>query len=377
MSDLEEQGADETQIESSSKPEQKAKKELDEIEVMASLSASHTAELSSKFSRLDHLIGENHWLSVGTYKESLLRQQLRAVLPGRFRVDTGFSLSHMKTKEGETCKRISRQIDILGWDADQYSPLFVDGEFVVVPAHSMRCAIEVKGNLNREELKDGLHNLDYAFRSMSNYLSPPGLFTALYAYELDEASGKRVSFPATIFNQLYWLYLGNVEVRLGWRPLLNTARKQRLPWIDMVVVRGVGFVQLEFRRLNGQVLPVYVAYKLKDGAEDDTFGFMQRQLCWTLNVRQFSTATEKAAVNVPGEISAHWFERCPGQSAMVLPDPKIKVESVWGDSDSGRVEAIQQELFRARKPTVRKKKRRKTKARRIARVSGKKRGSPK
>lgn len=45
-------------------------------EEIKELSASSTNELQAAVSRLDKLLGDAHWLSVGTYKEQLLISHL-------------------------------------------------------------------------------------------------------------------------------------------------------------------------------------------------------------------------------------------------------------------------------------------------------------
>ncbi|MGL1044646.1 hypothetical protein ACSTD6_20785 [Vibrio vulnificus] len=47
---------------------------------------SYSHELQSKMKRLDGLIGRHHWLSVGEYKESILRDLLTELLPKKFEV---------------------------------------------------------------------------------------------------------------------------------------------------------------------------------------------------------------------------------------------------------------------------------------------------
>jgi hypothetical protein len=43
---------------------------------------SSNKELSSTVKRLDKLIGDNHWLSVGMYKETLLKNHCKELSPG-------------------------------------------------------------------------------------------------------------------------------------------------------------------------------------------------------------------------------------------------------------------------------------------------------
>ncbi|WP_198533055.1 DUF6602 domain-containing protein, partial [Salinivibrio kushneri] len=82
--------------------------------------SSHSYELMSKMQRLDYLIGREHWLSVGNYKEELLRSLLRNLLPKRYEVSTGFILS--LNENGEQIK--SKQQDIIVWDSNDFSAIF-------------------------------------------------------------------------------------------------------------------------------------------------------------------------------------------------------------------------------------------------------------
>lgn len=50
----------------------------------------------------------------------------------------------------------SRQLDIVIYDRIDYAPVFREGDLVVVPPASVRAAIEVKTNLNKQEIKDSI-----------------------------------------------------------------------------------------------------------------------------------------------------------------------------------------------------------------------------
>ena len=65
----------------------------DEINIFEKFLSSYNEELLSKVSRLDELIGRDHWLSVGNYKESILRSLISNILPRRYEVSTGFILA--------------------------------------------------------------------------------------------------------------------------------------------------------------------------------------------------------------------------------------------------------------------------------------------
>ncbi|HYD49002.1 MAG TPA: DUF6602 domain-containing protein [Terriglobales bacterium] len=109
---------------------------------------SWSEELLSATDRVQHLIGNNHQLTKGSYKEALLRSLLRRVLPDRFRVSTGFIY-----RWGD---QPSRQLDVIIWDAHNHSALLEEGELAILSDESVAAVIEVKSVLNRLELRDAI-----------------------------------------------------------------------------------------------------------------------------------------------------------------------------------------------------------------------------
>lgn len=127
----------------------------DDIEsMMQAFDAGFADEIKAKMDRLDRLIGGDHWLSVGAYKERLIREQLVQYVPKRYEVGTGFLMANV---DGQ--RVLSRQIDLLIWDSSRHSPFFRDGEFVILPPEACRAAIEVKGHVNKQQLVEGITNL--------------------------------------------------------------------------------------------------------------------------------------------------------------------------------------------------------------------------
>lgn len=124
------------------------------------------SEFSSKLDRLSQIIGTSHELSVGEYKESLLKGCLRNFLPSRYSIGTGFIVfindSHelkelhpnntdiLNLKSHST----SHQLDIVIYDDTDYAPILRDGDFVVLRPESVRSIIEVKGFLSDSGVVD-------------------------------------------------------------------------------------------------------------------------------------------------------------------------------------------------------------------------------
>lgn len=252
--------------------------------MLSQLSGSYAAELKAQRARLDELVGDAHWLSVGSYKEALLRRVLRNRLPKKFEVSTGFVLAR---HQGQ--RLISAQIDVLVWNAADHAPLFRDDEFVIVPPESVHAAIEVKGRLVQPEIAEALQNLERV-TTLARFVHefgparPP--FRAIFAFSRktrEEGDAGYVSWPATVFNSL-WAHYKTGDAQHPWSldDRLQEARsvvpgRWSLPWIDMVSVLGDGFVELEEWGINGEKVPTYAAYN-SSAAEDLSYNALEKSL---------------------------------------------------------------------------------------------------
>jgi hypothetical protein len=138
--------------------------------------AGFSDELLVKSSRIDLLI--RHTGTVGSYREELLRNLLRQILPKRYEASTGF------------ISGCARQIDIIIWDAEEYLPLFRDRDVVVVPRAAVRGVIEVKTKLETKTLDESMSILFDVFRNQQN-IAP--IFKGVFAYESEYASEKTIA----------------------------------------------------------------------------------------------------------------------------------------------------------------------------------------
>lgn len=107
--------------------------------------ASFAAEISYQSQRIGHLI--RHSQTVGNFRESLVRTLLQKYVPQRYHVATGFIFPS------------DRQQDIIIYDQIEHSPLFREGDLVVVPRGAVRAVIEVKTNLENADLGEALEIL--------------------------------------------------------------------------------------------------------------------------------------------------------------------------------------------------------------------------
>lgn len=134
---------------------------------------SLTAELEALRDRVGSFVNEAHWLTIGEWKESILRSFLTRRLPDTVKVGRGFIL----TKHG-----LTTQCDILLYNAS--SPmLFRDGELVILTPDAVMGIIEVKSRTTRTNLAATLEKFSEIGRKMGREKSH--CFFGLFSYETD------------------------------------------------------------------------------------------------------------------------------------------------------------------------------------------------
>lgn len=127
----------------------------------------------SRVDLLGRLLQTRHYPSLGTYKERLLADTIRKFLPQTVAVGTGFVLFPCEDNDppadgryfdklNQSAFDVSRQCDILVYDALNYSPVFQDADFVVLRPESVKAVIEVKSKATKTEVESALNSfLDF------------------------------------------------------------------------------------------------------------------------------------------------------------------------------------------------------------------------
>jgi len=135
--------------------------------------------------RVRNLIGKAHWQSDGTYKERLLKNAIREIVPSTFKVGDGF-LIYQQDKEQEHLE-VSRQTDVIVYDDRFVAPIFRDGDFAIILAETALAAIEVKSSWgdNFRQLGIGIKALQSAHKlyKLARKGNNTDLFTACIAYK--------------------------------------------------------------------------------------------------------------------------------------------------------------------------------------------------
>lgn len=321
----------------------------DFIRLIAEYQLSYGNELQAKVNRLDGIIGSRHWLSVGSYKENLLKSLLRNRMPKKYEVGTGFVMTRRATE-----RVISRQIDILIWDAESHSPLFRDGDFVIVPPEACMAAIEVKSTLTAKTLREALQNLDSlsAFLPEHNAMQKKVLNRSIFAFEL----GEGLEFPAKIWNGLHAAYSKSTILPLAerleeWSP--HSAWQHR--WITSIAILGQGVINVDTWLLNDSSQVVYVASRANPN-EDlvDAYGFLEGTLLLELTLGYEKHFADKLRPGFTNLTFANRLTMVSGQCYMPVSQHKIVTVGRFSGTEN---EEWAGRAYYARKPVSRKKNR--------------------
>lgn len=158
---------------------------------------SISTEMMSMKDRIRNIINEQHWLTDGEWKESVLRSVLKRHMPENVGVGRGFVISD----SGSTT-----QIDILLYDTS-YPILFRDGDLVFVTPQAVKGIIEVKSKANYGNLRSAFNTLAENSRLIkSNRINLDEIFTGYFAYEKDQEINE-VNLDNVVFNKLQEAYM--------------------------------------------------------------------------------------------------------------------------------------------------------------------------
>ncbi len=180
---------------------------------------SYSDSLKVVRNNIQRLLGksQNYWS--GIYRESLVKEVLRKLLPDGVSIDTGFIYGYGNHDQN------SNQLDIIIWNSGRHSPVYRTKDFVVVSAESVITVISVKSNINDNEIIHGLENLcsiiplDLFYRdNFSKYFKEseeckPISKYLLFLDEDDIDDDKKIEFGKTISDFYTNLINGNQKYK--------------------------------------------------------------------------------------------------------------------------------------------------------------------
>lgn len=269
---------------------------------VSSFFSSHSHELKSKMKRLDFLVGRDHWLSVGNYKEKLLRSLLKQLLPKKYEVSSGFILS--LDENGNEIK--SKQQDIIIWDSNEYAAIFRDDDFVIVPPEACKAVIEVKSTLTKPKFKEAMLASDGVVDFVRTpYIQNIPIAKYIFAYD------SPLKFPQSYFDSIYNFYENDIDGQLSIEQRIDFTKSRwpqdtsaRLASIDGIFVLGVGAILRKIRGYSDdKVKFIFEAFELSEGEEDHVYTFFEH----TLNT----------AINSPSSVPGLYYAKQPGLFSMM------------------------------------------------------------
>lgn len=137
---------------------------------------SIAAEFIAIKDRVRFFIDDNHWGEDGRYKEVILINYLKRILPNSVSVGTGF----VKNNGGE----LTNQIDIIIYK-EQYPKLFSEGDFVILMPESVIGIIEVKSTSTTSVLTSKKNDLSVIKKAEENgkIIGNRKIFNGIFAYD--------------------------------------------------------------------------------------------------------------------------------------------------------------------------------------------------
>ena len=130
-------------------------------------------EFQAYKNRVRNMIGNHHWGEDGRYKEILLMNYLRRILPNTVSVGTGF------VRIDDT---LTSQIDIIVYTND-IPLLFHEGDFIISTPQNVVAIIEVKSKLYRSKFGEIVEKANTNGKTICSKLDR-GLFNGIFAYDL-------------------------------------------------------------------------------------------------------------------------------------------------------------------------------------------------
>jgi hypothetical protein len=207
------------------------KRRLTPKEIQEAVS-QQTHELHEMARSLSFWLNGVHYPSEGEYLEYVVRSYLRRRIPKRFEISTGFisTLGTNRPANGalEVTRNVSRQFDVLIWDADAFPPLFRADDFVVVVPESVRAVIEVTKCLDAAKAREDLGKFDDLYELYSPERQRFRPYTAILAF-----SSKRPMTSLLQMLERFYLFDSNIPIPFRY----HAARIKGLdvrPWLCLV-----------------------------------------------------------------------------------------------------------------------------------------------
>lgn len=225
---------------------------------------SISAEFKAYENRVRNIIDDHHWGEDGHYKEIIVMNYLKRILPENVSVGTGFVKSSTD---------ITKQIDIIIYDKT-FPMLFSEGDFVIVIPESVLGIIEIKSCINSgKSLKKYIETANYNSNIICGE-KDKAIFNGIFAFQCKIMCNKiikcieQLDYSEIIkkqnFNQVYsnrlnncvnhLVYSSNLFMKLWVDEFESCYKLYEMP-DDLAVGYFISNLQeLVFKYVNGQFL---------------------------------------------------------------------------------------------------------------------------
>lgn len=116
------------------------------------VASAHVEEFLLRKDHVLRLLGSRQNPESGRFREELVREFLRKLLPRNVGVDTGFIYGFEQVGTSD-------QLDVIIWDHGCHAPVLNAGPFVIVAPESVIAVVSVKSKMTTEHLRQGIDNL--------------------------------------------------------------------------------------------------------------------------------------------------------------------------------------------------------------------------
>jgi hypothetical protein len=266
------------------------KRHLSQKEIQEAAS-QQTHELREMARNLSFWLENVHHPSEGQYLEYAVRSYLRRRIPKRFEISTGFistlEVSSQVDGELQAIRKVSRQFDILIWDADTFPPLFRADDFVIVMPESVRAVIEITKCLDKRKMREDLEKFDDLEELYSWERQRFRPYTAILAF-----SSKHKMKHLLQNLERFYLFDSRIPIQCRYHAARNKKLEIRpcaLPnFIDSICILDGGFIKGMME--NAMLSPIksivrYYAHANEADIEP-SFGYFERDVL--LNLSQFA-----------------------------------------------------------------------------------------
>ena len=254
---------------------------------------SIATEFKAYESRVRNLIDDANWAEEGRYKEIILMNYLKRILPQNIAVGTGF------VRSGEL---ITKQIDIIIYD-NTYPLLFSSGDFIIACGESVLGLIEVKTRITPSQITEYINKACANEAVIRNTVRNPRIiFNGIFSYN-NESNIKA-----------YYSKLASVNYL---KELDNSFKYS----VNHICLGSEYFIKLRGDRLPPNKIteqPRYSIYEMKDSNSGLAFAYFFSNLLEDIYI-----ANNNFMYGIPEELSKLFYPITEGKDVFKIKDIEI------------------------------------------------------